>query len=606
MLSEYHILEKMATGSFGVVFKVRRVIDDGVFVMKRIDLSDMDMEQRREAAQEIRVMSRLNHPFVVAQRDAFLFNDDSLCIVMDYYDGGDLDALIARQREKDEYLPMEQAMGWFAGMCLAMQYLHAQGIVHRDLKTHNVFLDLRRKEVAIGDFGVAEFFVNSPEMNKEGGASSTLASSAWQQLFAKKRDSELFGDKSGDGMNGPFGGAVRGTPLYMAPEVLESGAHSPNSDVWSLGCILYELLSLRHPFESRDIAALMMRVMAGVREPLPGHYPPEITQLVDSMLLLDPARRPSCEEILRRPVMSGYLHRLVANYVPCETPDMCVERTWASQLQQLGICNDAPRFHLPIVRETRPTAPPSQERAWAERGATVSPLSPGISTFGDDFPQFQLSPSQPIVNQGDGGLSLPLPGNVDDMRHKPLAHIEEEVARYRQLVQSEMRAQKQLRDAAMQEGRPSGDDVTMEHYYGNFQRSKVATATISGAPFAGQVLVGNVPCLSSSASPPSSPSHGRGNAHRGGVPLPSWPQGSLEASLVERRQRRINTVTRILGDAAFFSVYNYYKSVEVAERKAARVMQMVPDRSRWHVLPLIEEVVVIERLLERVTATYSS
>lgn len=610
MSCEYHILEKMATGSFGVVFKVRRVIDDQVFVMKRINISDMNLEERRTAAQEIRVMSRLSHPFIVAQRDAFLFNDDSLCIVMDYYDGGDLGTVITRQREKDEYLPMEQTMAWFAGMCLAMQYLHAQGIVHRDLKTHNVFLDFRRNEVAIGDFGVAEFFVKSAKKGDEKRAPATSTSPAWQHLLAKRHETELprecaAGGGNEDGVGGHLGAAVRGTPLYMAPEVLESGACSPSSDVWSLGCILYELLSLRHPFETRGFAALMMRVMSGLREPLPPHYPPEIAQLVDCMLCLDPAQRPSCEKILRSPVMSAHVQRLVATRVPCNTPDVGVERTWTAQLQQLGVNTKPLHLRLPVVRDSRPAPPPSQELSLAEKREIASPSSPDMSTYGDDSLHFQ-TPQRPLSSQSNSDSLLTESHSaariVEDMRHKSLAHIEEEVVRYRRLVQSEMRAQKQQRDAAMHRKLCSDDDAKMERYYNTLPRVGPAPTTTASA--ACQTFGNSIPPLSLlSSSSHSLLLHEKEHASKCSVALPKWPPGSLEASLVVRRQNRMDTAMHVLGCTVFFLVYNYYKKVEMAGRDVATVMQMVPDRSQWHVLPLVEEIVLIERLLERAVAS---
>ncbi|ESS64043.1 putative protein kinase [Trypanosoma cruzi] len=632
MLNEYRILEKMATGSFGVVFKVRRAADNEVLVMKRISLTEMDVEQRREAAQEIRVMSCLHHPFIVAQRDAFLFKD-SLCIVMDHYDGGDLAALITWQREKDEYLPMGQVMVWFAGINLAMHYLHAQGIVHRDLKTQNLFLKSNRREVAVGDFGVAEF-VGKAEFSKTKSPFSSPLLPASQHFLAKRRDGELIGDVStcdsaDDMMNSPLIGAVRGTLLYMAPEVLESGVCSPSSDVWSLGCIFYELLSLRHPFESRDLATLMMRVMAGARQPPPGHYPPEVVQLLDRMLSLDAADRPSCEEILRAPIMKAYLQQIILQRASCEPTELEAERTWEAQMQRLGICENASSPRLPYLSEKYPTMSPSQERALVEQITAASPrtempLSPGTSTFGEDASPMRLHPDHAHTTarslskdgsftvgrrragDGDGdGHLCPIwrsgDGNVDDMRHMPLELIEEEVARYRQLVQSEMREQKRQRDAEVHKRRFGGDSTPTAPYYYSLARVSHVATTASNNPHSHKKGKSNGPSLSSSPLP--LPSHGWKHANSLNGAAAKWPPGSLEASLAARRRQRIEMVIGSLGDDVFSSVYNYYRSVEVAERDVSLVMQMVPNRNWWHVLPLVEEVVVIERLLERLEAT---
>ncbi|ESL07923.1 serine/threonine protein kinase [Trypanosoma rangeli SC58] len=639
-MNEYHILEKMAAGSFGVIFKVRRVTDNAVLVMKRIALADLGVEQRREAAQEIRVMSRLHHTFIVAQRDAFLFND-SLCIVMDYYDGGDLAALITRQREKNEYLPMEQVLAWFAEINLGMHYLHDQGIVHRDLKTHNLFLNSNTGEVAVGDFGVAEF-VSAAGGSKRGSPFATPLAPASQHLFAQRCDSELFGDcgsDNGDLINGPFGGAVRGTLLYMAPEVLESGVCSPSSDVWALGCILYELLSLRHPFESRDIATLMMRVMAGTRSPPPGHYPAEVVRLLDSMLSLDAAQRPSCEEILRTPVMSAPLQKIVEQMASRKSQDREAARTWAAQMQRLGICNQtvATSPCLPYLWEPRPTLSSPQERVLVKTTVPASPRpelpsSPRNSSFGDG-PCSTWMPPLPLrvdhegngVHSRDGDaspyrerkkdcddaddvssyLSWKLgDGNVEDMRHVPIELVEAEVARYRQLVQSEMRKQKLQRDAALHKSRFGRDTPPKKYYYNSLARVGRLTAPSIGAHHTLQTVMNSSPPPSSLPSPSPIHLHRLEQAKTASVSATAsrWPQGSLEASLEVRRQKRMGVAVGVLGHAVFSSVYAYYRGVEVAEREVASVMQLVPDRAKWHVLPVIEEVVVIDRLLERMEA----
>ncbi|KAH9599883.1 Protein kinase domain [Trypanosoma melophagium] len=685
-MNEYRILEKMATGSFGVIFKVRRVADNAIFVMKRIALTDLDEKQRQEAAQEIRVMSRLHHPFVVAQRDAFIFNSDSLCIVMDYYDGGDLDALITRQREKDEYLPMDLVMTWFASMCLAIQYLHTEGIVHRDLKTHNVFLDLQTKEVAIGDFGVAEFLDASPssqqgfmkqgngESYTDGLPSRSLSSSSFRAGGRSNSNSNSIptaaaaaaaAANGGNGVNGIIGGGgVRGTLLYMAPEALENGVSSPSSDIWSLGCILYELLSLRHPFESRDIAGLMVRVLAGAREPLPAHYPAEVRELIDRMLALDPRRRPSCEEILRSPAVCGYARKLTAQRVRNEAQDSPVVRTWEMQRRQFimksngkgnasnnnngggdSINSNRDDNSIPLPQATQPLVPPSQERETAEMQAkrvvvptpqSDVPLSPGSPIFREDGCPSRVQLLSPLKPRGDDSNSLssflvghgsptlrdakgdgnenytlgndPLhhsipsyPDNVEDMRYKPLSCIEEEVMRYRQLVQSEMRAQKQQRDAAMLK-KKFDIDVTVPTPYrasGVYVGKSPTEVTTPELLLASQILAKSTPL--------SNPLNTRVQASGSGITTgESSPYEYLETSLVEKRRNSIHSAIQVLGGDTFLTVYNYYKAVEVANRDVARVMQMVPDRSQWPILPVVEDVIVIERLLEQLKVATSS
>ncbi|KEG07671.1 putative protein kinase [Trypanosoma grayi] len=199
------------------------------------------------------------------------------------------------------------------------------------------------------------------------------------------------------------------------------------------------------------------------------------------------------------------------------------------------------------------------------------------------------------------------------MRNKPLAHIEEEVMRYRQLVQGEMRAQMRRRHAANLKKRFSGAAVP-PRYYNTPVRAGLPTVVPEEPPLGRQLFANSTPPSPSQqershrrngdtsfGNRSVSSSNGRSRSRSGNKKVSS--PGSLEASLALRRQQRVGMAVQFLGSDVFVSVYNYYRAVEVAERDATRVMQMVPDRSHWHVLPLVEEVVLIDRLLERVVAS---
>lgn len=332
-IHEYQIIERMAAGSFGVVFKVERKRDGRIFVMKRIPLENLELAERQEAVKEFYVMSQLCHPHIVHQYDAFLFNENDLCLIMAYYDGGDMDRAIRAQREDgaDAFFPLRVVMFWLVEMLLAVHYLHSKGIIHKDLKTHNIFFDSNREHLAVGDFGISEK-AEADEVHQLAHSLdisyNTLASLPPAVPEAQQRRLSV------DGVNaGPFdevdklNGLLKGTPLYMAPETLQgteggagrggAGGSKASStvhkgDVWSIGCMLFELLSLHHPFYAKDLAVLVLRITRGERAPLPSHYPPEITELVDKMLTLDPKDRWSCKEALRSPVISAFAMELLA------------------------------------------------------------------------------------------------------------------------------------------------------------------------------------------------------------------------------------------------------------------------------------------------------
>ncbi|KPI88467.1 putative protein kinase [Leptomonas seymouri] len=466
-LHEYEILEKMASGTFGIVFKVRRVTDHKLFVMKRIPLLDLSEDQRRDSVQEIAVMRDLHHPCVVEQKDAFLYNEHDLCFIMEYYDGGDMDTRVAAQRELDIYFSFEQVMLWFVQLVLGAQYLHAHHVIHRDIKSHNVFVRKQDSSVSLGDFGISESFNAeiasrtwaAATMNERKDVASTAGSGArdggadaggtpgnenafanlqpasssfaqymeeaqrstpqlspyrlpesqqsapLQQTMLKQRRSSSNADASSPFLGFPqspwAGGrmeaAMKGTPLYMAPEVIQGGAASPKSDVWSLGCVLYELLTLRHPFESRDLATLVMRVSRGQREPLPVHYPRAIQEVINHMLHLDAAQRPTCEEVLTVPCVRAYVELWRALRAPLDVPTSLGETALAKQLTawqanvKAAVLKNStdPRYvsvhHSEIERQLMPPAcTPSEEREATEKrtveAARAALLNAGPST----------------------------------------------------------------------------------------------------------------------------------------------------------------------------------------------------------------------------------
>lgn len=206
-------------------------------------------------------MKRLPHPNIVAYKDSFAVQGgDKLCIVMTYCDGGDLSARLEQQRGK--LLAEDQILHWFVQMALGLGCMHAGNILHRDLKTANIFL-LTSGRLVLGDLGISKSL------------DATMAMASTQI----------------------------GTPYYMSPELFQSKAYNHKSDVWALGCVLYEMCTLRHPFEAESIQQLGARILRGRFPPIATRFSRGLRSLIDSMLDLSPASRPSVEDVLRSPFM---------------------------------------------------------------------------------------------------------------------------------------------------------------------------------------------------------------------------------------------------------------------------------------------------------------
>jgi hypothetical protein len=261
-LADFEIAGRLGAGSFGTVFKARRRQDGELYVLKTVPLEGMTPRDAEAAAQECHIMAALSSPFVVRYFDSFL-DGGSLCIVMELCGGGDLQQHI--RENGGAGLPEAAIVPLFTQICLGVAYLHRARVLHRDLKSANIFLASDKRSIKIGDLGVAR-----------------LLSS--QTFFAK---------------------TLIGTPYYMSPELLKDQAYDHKSDAWALGIVLYEMATGTHPFDAKNQGALMMKILTGVYPALPrGKYSPQLVALTSALLTLDSRARPSVSDVLQLPLLA--------------------------------------------------------------------------------------------------------------------------------------------------------------------------------------------------------------------------------------------------------------------------------------------------------------
>ncbi|XP_036821148.1 serine/threonine-protein kinase Nek3 isoform X5 [Oncorhynchus mykiss] len=264
----YSVHKVIGEGSFGRALLVQSRINRENYVMKEILLPKTQSKMantRREAV----LLSRMKHPSIVAFRDSFE-GDGHLYIVMEFCGGGDL--LQRIQRQRNTLFSQETILKWFAQMCSGTMHIHDKRVLHRDLKSKNIFLT-DDGTVKLGDFGSA-CVLNSAK--------------AYAHTYV-------------------------GTPYYVSPEIWDSKPYNNKSDVWSLGCVLYELCTLRHPFQAPSWKSLIMKVCRGSYPPLPQHLPYELHYLVKQMFKTNPKDRPSLHTILTSHRVAGLLHRHLPN-----------------------------------------------------------------------------------------------------------------------------------------------------------------------------------------------------------------------------------------------------------------------------------------------------
>mmetsp|Transcript_9901 Transcript_9901/g.36909 ORF Transcript_9901/g.36909 Transcript_9901/m.36909 type:complete len:876 (-) Transcript_9901:98-2725(-) len=313
-MNKYQVEKKIGKGSYGNVYICRAKADGKRYVLKKIPLDNMSAKEKHSTRQEVALLQSLQHPNIVGYKDSFMTsNDKELCIVMTYCEGGDLSSKIKEYKYKK--IPEKVVMKWFAQLLLAVEFLHSRKVLHRDLKSQNIFL-MKDGTVKLGDFGIARVFERTLDMAK----------------------------------------TSIGTPLYMSPEVCNNRPYNYKSDIWSLGCILYELCARKPPFNARDLRGLFVKIMRGVYSPIPYTYSTKLQDLVRKTLYTNPHRRPSISQILKSAYVKksaqSYIRELLVNSNPIQNADpnrlrhtMIMERRETSNIKiqatELGYDLDA-------------------------------------------------------------------------------------------------------------------------------------------------------------------------------------------------------------------------------------------------------------------------
>ncbi|XP_026538854.1 serine/threonine-protein kinase Nek2 isoform X1 [Notechis scutatus] len=265
---DYEVLFTIGAGSYGRCQKVRRKADGKVLVWKELDYGSMTESEKQMLVSEVNLLRELKHPNIVRYYDRIIDRTNTtLYIVMEYCECGDLASLIAKCTKERHYLDEAFVLRVLTQLTLALKECHRRSdggliVLHRDLKPANIFLD-GKKNVKLGDFGLARILHHDTS-------------------FAK---------------------TFVGTPYYMSPEQINRMSYNEKSDIWSLGCLLYELCALSPPFTAFNQKELAQKIREGKFRRIPYRYSEQLNELITKMLNLKDYCRPSVEEILQNPLI---------------------------------------------------------------------------------------------------------------------------------------------------------------------------------------------------------------------------------------------------------------------------------------------------------------
>ena len=263
-MENYEFVCQIGKGNFGRISKIIRKSDKKTLIWKELDYGQMSEKEKEQIVSEVNILRELKHPNIVRYYDRIIDKKHSrIYIIMEYCEGGDLNQLIKRCKKTGEFIAEDIIWKIFTQVLLAIHVIHnhKEGkILHRDIKPSNIFLD-KDNNVKLGDFGL------SRELSD-------------QSKFAYSHV---------------------GTPYYMSPEQIDETKYNEKSDIWSLGCFLYELTTFHPPFEAKNQIMLAMRIKSGKVEKINKRYSEELWRVITWMLTVNYNNRPSSEDLLNIP-----------------------------------------------------------------------------------------------------------------------------------------------------------------------------------------------------------------------------------------------------------------------------------------------------------------
>jgi NIMA (never in mitosis gene a)-related kinase len=375
----------------------------------------------------------LEHPNIVAYFSTFV-ETTKLYIVMEFADGGDLSAAIKERQPESKHFPEVEALRMFTQCCLALQHCHSRHILHRDLKSQNIFLT-KSGTVKLGDFGIAKVLDHTQA------EAMTLI----------------------------------GTPVYLAPEVCDNRPYGIKADIWSIGVVMYEICALAQPFRAENLAALMMRILREDPDPLPQNvYSGEVQTVVSWMLKKNPDERPTVDELLATSAVQPIAAKL--------QPD-----GQNSQPKMRPISRESSARRPPSNASDRgvplPVPTPSSSNARAVASA-ASPSSKSNADALDDFLGNRRAAEQAKQRAQGGGAARYFPGaqfagdaamaqvDATALKRPPVGDAVSDFHRNREIAaQAKARAEADNRGAVREQPRCSSLDPSLGNAQGRRGRA---------------------------------------------------------------------------------------------------------------------------------------
>ena len=267
-MENFIVLSKIGEGAYSTVFTVKRIEDQKIYALKKVNIQKLSSKEQANALNEVRILASINSPYVIGYKESFIDEKDkTLCIVMEFADDGDLFQKIKLYIQNKTFFMEADIWRIFIQITKGLHDLHEFNILHRDLKSANVFL-FKDGTAKLGDLNVSKVTTRG------------------------------------------LGCTQTGTPYYASPEVWRDNPYNLKSDIWSLGCVFYELIMLKTPFRADSMKELYKKVMLGVYPPISKNFSPKFQVVIDKILKVKSQDRPNTSEIFEIPEVKEKIEEL--------------------------------------------------------------------------------------------------------------------------------------------------------------------------------------------------------------------------------------------------------------------------------------------------------
>ena len=271
-LSDFKKEKVIGKGSFGSVYLVRRLADNKIYALKTVILDKLNKKEQENSVNEVRILASINNPYVIGYKEAFWDDkNNTLNIVMEYADDGDLQTKIRKMRHEGGFFKESLIWEYAIQMIKGLKSLHDKKIMHRDLKSANIFLFKKNNICKLGDMNVSKVI----------------------------KDKVLL--------------TQTGTPYYASPEVWRDESYSYKSDLWSIGCVIYELCEQHPPFMGKNLDELFEDVCKGKPKRINKIYSEELWKMIMMLLQTDVEKRADCDTFLNSKIVKDKIYEIRKN-----------------------------------------------------------------------------------------------------------------------------------------------------------------------------------------------------------------------------------------------------------------------------------------------------